>query len=423
MDDKQRIALVEMRTLDTAGTDPAPPQVLRYQLGNHLASVSLELDDQAQIISYEEYTPYGSTSYQAVRSQTETPKRYRYTGKERDEESGLYYHGARYYLPWLGRWLGTDPSGLGDGINLYRYSNDSPLVYTDRTGLDSEDEILKAGAAKVEKFRADVEAASRDYDIASTGLVVSDLMAFINVESSGDPTAVTGSYRGLFQLGKDATYDSTEFSSARRARFNKTKADESFTWTDKSISDPTTNIRYGTFVVVERIRQANESIGRKDKLVVEKTALANESKNLEDRNVKLRERLGELNKLKGDQITQEVKDEKKELRKQIGEIPGQRIDIKNKQAYNQTNLEAATNIEAGNKLLEKFMKDNPGAAAYLLHQQGITGLRNILLAPKTRISAKQKINLTDLAKKSVKTNEDFVKLWVDRFNKAKGFVK
>ena len=81
---------------------PPPPSrltssLIRYQFGNHLGSASLELDDQAQIISYEEYTPYGSTSYQAVRSQTVTPERYRYTGKERDEENGLYYHGARYY--------------------------------------------------------------------------------------------------------------------------------------------------------------------------------------------------------------------------------------------------------------------------------------------------------------------------------------
>ena len=90
MDDKQRIALVETRTLDTAGNDPAPAQLIRYQFGNHLGSASLELDERAQIISYEEYTPYGSTTYQAVRSQTETPKRYRYTGKERDEETGLY---------------------------------------------------------------------------------------------------------------------------------------------------------------------------------------------------------------------------------------------------------------------------------------------------------------------------------------------
>ncbi|HYJ82982.1 MAG TPA: toxin TcdB middle/C-terminal domain-containing protein, partial [Allosphingosinicella sp.] len=104
MDDKQRIALVETRTVGTAAIDPAPGQLVRYQLGNHLGSASLELDDKAQIVSYEEYAPYGSTTYQAVRATTETPKRYRYTGKERDEESGFYYHGARYYAPWLARW-------------------------------------------------------------------------------------------------------------------------------------------------------------------------------------------------------------------------------------------------------------------------------------------------------------------------------
>ena len=75
----------------------------------------LELDDQSNIITYEEYFPFGTTSYQAVASQTDLPKRYRYTGKERDEENDLYYHGARYYAPWLGRWTACDPAGLADG--------------------------------------------------------------------------------------------------------------------------------------------------------------------------------------------------------------------------------------------------------------------------------------------------------------------
>ena len=106
------IALVETRT---TGTDKAPAQLVRYQHGNHLGSAVLELDDQSDIISYEEYFPFGATSYQAVASQTDLPKRYRYTGKERDEENDLYYHGARYYAPWLGRWTCCDPAGLADG--------------------------------------------------------------------------------------------------------------------------------------------------------------------------------------------------------------------------------------------------------------------------------------------------------------------
>lgn len=138
MDDQQRIALVETRTLDTAGDDRAPRRLIRYQFGNHLGSACLELDDGAQIISYEEYAPYGSSTYQAVRSQTDTPKRYRYSGKERDEESSLYYNDARYYTPWLGRWTATDPAGLVDGSNSYAYVRNNPLRYTDSTGTQCD---------------------------------------------------------------------------------------------------------------------------------------------------------------------------------------------------------------------------------------------------------------------------------------------
>jgi RHS repeat-associated protein len=140
MDDKQRIALVETRI---RGNEPGvPQQLIRYQFGNHLDSVSLELDDQAHIVSYEEYTPCGSTSYQAVRSRTETPKRYRYTGKERDEESGLYYYGARYYAAWLGRWTSCDPIGIGDSINLFVHAKNRPITLKDVGGLWSSKKVF-----------------------------------------------------------------------------------------------------------------------------------------------------------------------------------------------------------------------------------------------------------------------------------------
>jgi RHS repeat-associated protein len=136
MDDKQCIALVETRT---KGNDDSPARLVRYQFSNHLGSVGLELDDHAHIISYEEYFPYGSTSYQAVRHQTENTKRYRYIGKERDEETGLYYHGARYYIPWLSRWASCDPAGLADGPNLYRYCRNNPIVFSDPSGMQPPD--------------------------------------------------------------------------------------------------------------------------------------------------------------------------------------------------------------------------------------------------------------------------------------------
>lgn len=133
-DDTGRIAMTETRTVDTDGTDTAPRQLIRYQLGNHLSSAVLELNDESQIISYEEYSPYGSTTYQAVRSATEMPKRYRYTGKERDDETGFYYHGARYYAPWLARWTACDPVGFVDGPNVYVYVRANPVNASDPTG-------------------------------------------------------------------------------------------------------------------------------------------------------------------------------------------------------------------------------------------------------------------------------------------------
>ena len=61
-------------------------------------------------------------------------KRYRYTGKERDEETGLYYHGVRHYAAWLGRWTAADPLGNVDGLNLFAYVGGNPLTSVDSTG-------------------------------------------------------------------------------------------------------------------------------------------------------------------------------------------------------------------------------------------------------------------------------------------------
>ena len=128
----------EFQVIDDSQTINDPQPLLRHQLGDHLESSSIELDEQGDIISYEEYYPYGSTSYQAVDSETEvSAKRYRFTGKERDEESGLYYHGARYYAPWLSRWTAADPAGMVDGPNLYQYVRSNPVRLVDPDGRES----------------------------------------------------------------------------------------------------------------------------------------------------------------------------------------------------------------------------------------------------------------------------------------------
>jgi RHS repeat-associated protein len=125
------------KTLTRDGGNIANSVTQRYQLSNNIESATLELDDTAQIISYEEYYPYGDTSYMAGANASEvSQKRYRYTGKEKDEESGLYYMLARYYSGWLGRWTASDPAGLVDGVNLYMYCRGNPVGLLDPNGKE-----------------------------------------------------------------------------------------------------------------------------------------------------------------------------------------------------------------------------------------------------------------------------------------------
>ncbi|WP_233424581.1 RHS repeat domain-containing protein [Pseudomonas savastanoi] len=108
---------------------------VRYSLGDHLGSSTLELDQQGGLISQESYYPFGSTAWWAARSAVEAKyKTVRYSGKERDA-SGLYYYGFRYYAPWLQRWINPDPAGDVDVLNLFCFLRNTPTTLVDRTGL------------------------------------------------------------------------------------------------------------------------------------------------------------------------------------------------------------------------------------------------------------------------------------------------
>ena len=112
--------------------------VIRYQYDNHLGSACLELDEHADIISYEEYHPFGTTSYRSRRSETEVSlKRYRYCGKERDEETGLYYYGMRYYAAWLCRFVSVDSLQFEyPYYTPYQYAGNKPITYIDLDGAE-----------------------------------------------------------------------------------------------------------------------------------------------------------------------------------------------------------------------------------------------------------------------------------------------
>jgi RHS repeat-associated protein len=133
------IAQVDTKTIQNSSSVASPQPFVRYQYTDHLGSATLETNADAEVISYEEYHPYGTTAYSTyVNTNSYSTKRFRFTNKERDDETGLYYFGVRYYAAWLGRWTSSDPGDFIDGLNLYRYVRNSPVNLTDPDGMSPD---------------------------------------------------------------------------------------------------------------------------------------------------------------------------------------------------------------------------------------------------------------------------------------------
>jgi RHS repeat-associated protein len=133
--DRNICALVENWS-DKENSNNSSFRLIRFQLRDHVGSINLELDEDGNLVSYEEFSPYGSTTYQSLMEKA--PKRFRYAGKERDNESGLYYFGLRYYATWLTRWISPDPIGIGDGLNVFEYVGANPIRNTDPLGTSRQ---------------------------------------------------------------------------------------------------------------------------------------------------------------------------------------------------------------------------------------------------------------------------------------------
>ncbi|EFR2684439.1 RHS repeat protein [Salmonella enterica] len=151
---------------------------VRYSYGDLIQSAGMELDSAGQIISQEEYYPYGGTAVWAARSAVEAGyKTVRYSGKERDA-TGLYYYGYRYYQPWVGRWLSADPAGTVDGLNLFTMVRNNPVSYYDNDGRQRKtaQEIFDAYQ---EKYTSD----DRNFPFTMMQEITNDKIKFSGIKS------------------------------------------------------------------------------------------------------------------------------------------------------------------------------------------------------------------------------------------------
>nr|WP_305879936.1 MULTISPECIES: RHS repeat-associated core domain-containing protein [unclassified Treponema] len=155
-----RIFSKEMTHTENQGDNEEQKAKRYYYHSDHLGSAQFVTDWKGRQYEHIEYTPYGELWIEEVAAGIDKLP-FRFTGKELDEETGLYYYGARYLDPKYSRWLSGDPAlndyipkapindeakkhnenlpGMGGVFNtvnlhVYHYAGNNPVKYVDPDG-------------------------------------------------------------------------------------------------------------------------------------------------------------------------------------------------------------------------------------------------------------------------------------------------
>jgi RHS repeat-associated protein len=134
-----------------------------YRMTDHLgSSVGILSSTGALLGGIQDYAPFGQ-----LNNGSSTNDPYKFTGKERDQESGNDYFGARYYASSMGRWMKPDPVGIfvadpsnPQSWNLYSYVLNNPLNSVDPDGLDCA--WLSDDMSSIEEIDADSDTKPKD---------------------------------------------------------------------------------------------------------------------------------------------------------------------------------------------------------------------------------------------------------------------
>jgi RHS repeat-associated protein len=123
-------------TATFSNTITGTPYIFHHDTQNSVSSISSHDGNMLQQASYSAFgNSLNQTGSAANNSNTNTLK---YTGREQDADTGLYYYRARYYDTDIGRFISEDPKGFAAGINFYAYVGNNPVNANDPSGLDTK---------------------------------------------------------------------------------------------------------------------------------------------------------------------------------------------------------------------------------------------------------------------------------------------
>jgi RHS repeat-associated protein len=138
----------------------------RIYLADALGSI-VALTDTNKVIQTEyDYQPFGATSMTGASNKNA----YKFTARE-DDSTGLYYYRARYYHPALGRFVSEDPFWMIDGPNMYAYARNSPLIWSDPSGLAGIDDLIRRYLLNQVKIGAGIGIAEIGVQLATCALL------------------------------------------------------------------------------------------------------------------------------------------------------------------------------------------------------------------------------------------------------------
>jgi RHS repeat-associated protein len=221
---------------------------LQWLVQDHLGSTRMVVDRSGSLggIRRHDFLPFGEELPAGVGIRTasigygDDSVRQKFTGQERDDETGLDYFGARYFSSVQGRFTSPDPIPMTpvrqldpQQINLYQYSRNNPLAYSDPTGMDiirlgeHTDEEIKRRLAEIaaklkqegitEQQKADLEKESNNLMLEQEGnKIVSDLLQAL--DSIGERNGLKVSD---FALSTDRNNDFKDFEAAAKTKKDK----------------------------------------------------------------------------------------------------------------------------------------------------------------------------------------------------------
>ena len=134
-DDTPEAAQARAMVKTRAGEAGTNERMQFYYHPDHLGSSSYITNLDGEVAQHIEYVPFGEVFIEERNNTWNTP--YLFNAKELDEETGMYYYGARYYEPRLSLWMSTDPAQEKySNISTYCYVSNNPIKYIDIVGLE-----------------------------------------------------------------------------------------------------------------------------------------------------------------------------------------------------------------------------------------------------------------------------------------------